>query len=252
MQTFELINAAVDIGYYMLFHGAEIYRVEESIKRIFIAYGYNDIDVYAIPGSIVVTVTDNSKIPLTKTKRVLHHETDLDKVDKLNNLSRHICKSKPSYKQIMTQLNIILSRKTYPLFLQIIAYAVIGFSFALFFQGSIYDAIVASVIASIIKIIQHWLDKFNANDFFMTIICSALTSLVAIFSVRFGIADNMDKIIIGTLMTLVPGIALTNCMRDFIAGDFMAGLSRMVEALLIGSAIAIGVAINFTLLKNYI
>lgn len=252
MQTFELLNVATNIGYFMLEQGAEIYRVEESITRILKAYGYNEADIYAIPGSIIVTISDESGRPLTKTRRVLNHETNLDRVDKLNNLSRHICKSKPTYKQINAQIDAIMARKTYSRFLQVIAYAVIGFSFAIFFKGSIYDALVASVIALLIKLIQFALNRLNANNFFMTILCSAFTAFVAIFAVRFGIANNTDKVIIGALMTLVPGIALTNCMRDFIAGDFMAGLSRMVEALLIAAGIAVGVAINLTLLKNYI
>lgn len=252
MQTYELLNVATNIGYFMLEQGAEIYRVEESMKRILKAYGYNEVEVYAIPGSIIVTISDQAGRPLTKTKRILNHETNLDKVDKLNNLSRHICKSKPSYKQINAQIDAIMARKTYPASVQIISYAFIGFTFAIFFKGSIFDAIVASVIAMLIKLIQSALNKLNANNFFMTILCSGFTAFIAIFAVRFGVADNTDKVIIGALMTLVPGITLTNCMRDFIAGDFMAGLSRMVEALLIAAGIAVGVAINLTLLKNYI
>lgn len=252
MQTFELLNVTTDIGYCMLEQGAEIYRVEESMRRILQAYGHDEAETYAIPGSIIVTILDETRQPLTKTRRILKHETNLDKVDKLNNLCRHVCKSKPTYKQISFQLKSIMSRTTYSPLVQVLAYAIIGFSFAIFFQGSLFDAIVASVIALIIKLMQFALQKLGSNEFFMILLCSSFTAFTAIFTVRFGIADNMDKVIIGSLMTLVPGITLTNCMRDFIAGDFMAGLSRMVEALLIATGIAIGVAINLTLLRNYI
>lgn len=53
-------------------------------------------------------------------------------------------------------------------------------------------------------------------------------------------AHNVDKIIIGALMLLVPGVAVTNSMRDIIAGDLIAGLMKMVEALMVATAIAIG------------
>ena len=53
----------------------------------------------------------------------------------------------------------------------------------------------------------------------------------------------LDKIIIGALMALVPGIAITNAMRDIMAGDMVSGISKGAEALLIGAAIALGTAI---------
>ena len=33
-------------------------------------------------------------------------------------------------------------------------------------------------------------------------------------------------------MALVPGIAMTNAMRDIMAGDMVAGISKAAEALL--------------------
>jgi uncharacterized membrane protein YjjP (DUF1212 family) len=44
-------------------------------------------------------------------------------------------------------------------------------------------------------------------------------------------------------MTLVPGVAITNAMRDVIAGDLLAGTMKGVEALLIALALAAGTAV---------
>ena len=41
-------------------------------------------------------------------------------------------------------------------------------------------------------------------------------------------------------MLLVPGLAITNAIRDTVAGDFLSGLSRAAEAFLIAVAIAVG------------
>ena len=59
-----------------------------------------------------------------------------------------------------------------------------------------------------------------------------------------GLGENLDRIIIGALMALVPGIAITNAMRDIMAGDMVAGISKGAEALLIGAAIALGTALG--------
>ena len=88
---------------------------------------------------------------------------------------------------------------------------------------------------------MEWL---QATAFFINIVGGFATATLALLAVRLGVADNMDKMIIGTLMNLVPGLALTNSMRDFIAGDVIAGMMKMTEALLVATGIAIGVALS--------
>jgi len=250
----EILTAVADIGAAMLEYGAEVYRVESSIRYILEAYGAdkNNIDVFAIPSSIVVTITDEEKYPITISKRIIPNEIDLDKIDKLNSLSRHICKRKLSYEAINSHLSQILNSKTYPLAVEIICYGIVGFSFTIFFGGNVYDAVSGAVIAAFIRILQWILYKLNSNEFFMCVLCSSFAAFIAILSVKLGISYQSDKIIIGALMTLVPGIAITNCMRDLIMGDYMAGLARMADALLIALGIAVGVASVLSLSKAFI
>ena len=53
---------------------------------------------------------------------------------------------------------------------------------------------------------------------------------------------------IGNIMLLIPGMALTNSIRDLLCGDIVAGLLRLVESLLIALAIAAGYSIPLILL----
>ena len=48
-------------------------------------------------------------------------------------------------------------------------------------------------------------------------------------------------------MLLVPGVPLTNAMREILAGDIYSGLSRAAEAILTAAAIALGVAVGIAL-----
>ncbi|MPN46200.1 hypothetical protein SDC9_193783 [bioreactor metagenome] len=45
----------------------------------------------------------------------------------------------------------------------------------------------------------------------------------------------------------MPGVALTNFMRDIIAGDLIAGLTKLVEALLTATGIALGTGVALSL-----
>ena len=68
--------------------------------------------------------------------------------------------------------------------------------------------------------------------------------LLSLLLVRAGLGDNVDLVTIGVLMLLVPGVALTNAMRELVAGDTYSGLSRTAEAILIAMGIALGSAVG--------
>ena len=96
---------------------------------------------------------------------------------------------------------------------------------------------------AMVRVIVWLLERLHTNSFFINLLASFMVTFVATYAVNFGIAQNSDMIIIGTLMTLVPGVAITNAMRDIIAGDLLAGTMKAVEAMLVALALAIGTGI---------
>ena len=87
----------------------------------------------------------------------------------------------------------------------------------------------------------------GSNSFFRTAICSAVASLLSLLLVRLGIGQSVDTVTISALMVLVPGVALTNAMREIMAGDIISGLIRAAESILTAAAIAIGTAMGLAL-----
>ncbi len=253
MNENELLEITSEIGYLMIKYGAEIFRVEDSIKRIISAYGTDKniaVEVFAIPASLIVTIQTDGGFPITQTKRIISRCTNLDRVDKLNSLSRNICRTKPDFETVMKHIEEIKKRSEYGFKTIVISYAVVGFTFALFFGGGIKDAVIAGIIGALIKLVSTLLEKIKPSIFLESVVCSILAASLAIISMRIGITERFDKIIIGSLMTLVPGITITNCMRDFIAGDFLAGLYTMTEALIIAAGMAVGAATTISFLTG--
>lgn len=117
--------------------------------------------------------------------------------------------------------------------MMVVAFAGVGFSFTLFFGGNLRDALVATLAGALIRVVIQGMERVQTNGFFINLINSLLVTLIALLAVRYQIADHSDRIIIGTLMTLVPGVAVTNAMRDIIAGDLVAGTMKGLEALLV-------------------
>ena len=77
----------------------------------------------------------------------------------------------------------------------------------------------------------------------VNILISALVTAMGVlfFHVLFG--DNMDMIVIGSIVPLLPGVPLTNSIRDFLNGDYLSGTIRMIDAVLVACCIALGVGI---------
>jgi uncharacterized membrane protein YjjP (DUF1212 family) len=248
MHPEQLLTCALDIGEQMLVSGAEIGRVEDSIRHICSAYGCGRTDVFTITSSIVVSIEDANRNFYTQTRRITATKTDLTRLDKLNALTRRICATKPGYDRVQAELSDICSGKTYPLWFEALASALIAGSFAVFFGGSWMDGLVSAILGLALRYITWILQKARLNQIFTNVVASFLLCFSSIALTRAGIGDNVNMIIIGGFMLLIPGIALTNSLRDMISGDIMSGMLRFFDAVLVAAAIAAGFILAASLL----
>ena len=95
----------------------------------------------------------------------------------------------------------------------------------------------------------YWVGKHNLSKFLTNLSASALVALVGGVLFLLGLGHNMDKVIIGSIIRLVPGMALTTSIRDFFHGDYLSGAIRMLDAVLVGGCIAVGVGVVVRLLS---
>ncbi|AFA48169.1 threonine/serine exporter family protein [Acetobacterium woodii] len=251
MTITQLSHVAMEMGVILLSNGAETYRVEESMHRICIALGAKEAETFVVPTTIILSVTIDNEKPLTRTRRIHTRKIDLAKVTEINQLSRHICYAPTNYKDLVAEIKRIDTVPSYPYLYHVLAFAFISQMFTLFFGGNFLDSCIGFIIGLGIKMQMDIMRRFDANIFFTNIIGGLIASTVAVIATDLGLTTNMDTIIIGSIMTLVPGLAITNSIRDIIAGDHLSGLIKGVEALLIGAAIAAGVAVPLSLLRPF-
>lgn len=141
------LHILVRMGEALQNSGAEVFRVEDTLNRIAIAYGAEDVNVFVITSSIVVTLTMPSLPPQTETRRLRHAASnDLLTLEKLNALSRRICTAPPSIEEFQRQLNAILAQHPDPR-LHLAGSVLAASSFAIFFGGNLWDGLLAGGIA---------------------------------------------------------------------------------------------------------
>lgn len=242
-----LLDLVTDLGYSLAMSGAETFRVEESINRILTTYGIES-EVFAITNCMTVSIKTPDGKTVTRMKRIGFHGNDLDTVERYSNLSRRICTQKPSPETALQWLEEThSSRIKYKLPLYLLGNILGAAGFAVFFGGTLMDALCAALCGMLVGLTDHFFGKFGTNQFFKTIVCAFIMTVGGNIAGVFGLADNTDTVIIGTLMILVPGLLFTNAMRDIIFGDTNSGINRIVQVLLIAAAIALGTGVAWNL-----
>jgi len=247
-----LLDMATDLGYCLAMSGAETFRVEESVSRVMEAYGVK-AEVFAIPNCLHVSIETANKEAMTRMRRIGFHGNDLDAVEKFSNLSRRICREKPDPKTAIDWLNDTeKSRRRYALPIHLLGNILGSCGFAILFGGTITDCLWAGLCGLTVGLVSSYMDYLKANQFFRIIASSFFMALIAYIVGSFRITDNADTVIIGTLMILVPGLIFTNALRDIIYGDTNSGINRIVQVLLIASAIALGTGAAWNLTDKLI
>ncbi|MCM8710451.1 threonine/serine exporter family protein [Clostridium sp. SYSU_GA19001] len=251
MNINNVINLASKAGQIILESGGETYRVEETIIRICNAYGLVSAESFVTPTVIMISATDINGRIISHVKRIKTRTVDLEKISRVNDLSRNICPSNLSVDFVNEELRKISETPRYGIKTTLFFSAVGASFFTLLFGGDLNDFIVSFFIGIIIKWLSILLNNININEFFTNALGGAIAAILALVSVELHLATNVDKIIIGSIMLLVPGLAITNAIRDTIAGDLIAGVSRGIEAFLIAIAIAVGSGIILKIWFDY-
>ncbi len=240
-----LLDMAMEVGYRLAMCGAETYRIEESVNRILAAYGIQ-AETFAIPNCLHASILDENGSPITRMRRIGYHGSDLDSVEKFSNLSRRICLERPAPDVIMKWIrDTESSRRKYNLLLHLLGSFLGACGFAVLFGAGITDCLLSGVCGIVIGLVNLFMDKQKANQFFRILIAAYLMAFTAYLLGALNIAANTDAVIIGALMHLVPGLLFTNAMRDIMYGDTNSGINRIVQVLLIAVSIAVGTAAAF-------
>ncbi len=245
-----IVKAALDIGAAMLKSGAETVRVEDTITRICHSYYQGRLDVTSYLSAIFISmeVTDwseDSLCPLiiSQHRRVTTVSNDLNKLEELNALSRYVCEHTPEPAEIEKRLQKIL--QVTPSIRRIfLGYTLIAFGFTIFFGGTLLDAVCCVAISLMLYYWNtHYKFRLN-NELIHTFLLSFLAGLPACLLELSMLPVHMDKIMIGNVMLLIPGLALTNSLRDLLTGDIVSGSLKLLNSLLLAVAIALGFALS--------
>lgn len=248
----EVLEVASHAGHILLENGAEISRVEDIMSRIASHYGVDSGNFFVLSNGIFTTGHAN-KVTKSGAQASTYANVEfiplrgiqLSKVVAVNRLSYDIANGKLGLAQARQQLERIAASKPKPAWEQIVGSGLGAGGFCAVFGGGWMDCLAALVVgvllyAFVLGVSGRYLSKIVGG------ICNALVATVlCIVCWRMNLGDSLANVIIGAIMPLIPGVPFVNGVRDLANSDYIAGFTRLTDAMLGFFCIAVGVSLAF-------
>lgn len=245
----KLMDVAVAAGETMLRSGAETYRVEDTMNHILGIGGLKTADSYVLATGIIATLSDKNVDTITVVRRVGNKETNLNRIYQVNTISRNLCAGKITLEEAEQQLERINQEEPYKSWMIHLATVGVCAFFALILGGTGLDMIGAALVGVMLTAELVFCQWRKMNSILKTTM-AALSVAVGTAIVKNFLLPGVDTncLVISAIMPLVPGMAFTNAIRDILYGDYTSGGARIMEAILVAAAVAVGVGCGISLI----
>ena len=243
-QAFQLVVSAGEI---LLQSGAEIFRVEGTMKHMANSLHIYSLETYIIANGIFATAEGDRDLMRAQIKEVSTGDTDLGKIEAVNTLSRDLEQNRCTFDEALARMESIRKMGDYPVSMLIPAYGVGAGCFCYALCGSASDSVAAALAGLILGVFFWLLRNWKNAKALKTILGSMLVTFLSVTLLNHHLGTDLNNIIIGGLMPMLPGVSFTNAIRDFVENDYVSGLIRLMDVLLTVVSVAVGVAIIWQL-----
>lgn len=246
-----LLNEIINIGKEMIKSGAESDRAEDSMYRMLESYGLEQCSVFVIQSDIQATIKPVGGHFITQIRRVHKISFNYDRLDYLNNLSRYICKHKPSIEEIHEKYEEVMNRKQQAAYLKYLSAILGGVGFGVYFGCDLLDTLVAIVICALVEVyFGEILSKKEENMVVYNLLIAFLSASAVFLADKIGLGHHPDRIVLGLSMVLISGLGVTNGIRDVLNRAFLSGIINIANAILGAVAISCGIGLAMILFEG--
>ncbi len=237
-------------GRLIMENGGETYRVEETITRMGRAFGFDEVESFAVPSGIFISYRKADGTIETAVKRVRKGSTNLTRVDAVNAISRQMEESPLTCEEVMARLKEIEGRA--PLAdrkRRLAAVAMSSGGWALMFGGGPLDVAVALAVCLLAQGVCAVIDRTGARSFVSALLGSFLATILPMVCHLVLPEMIVDATVAACLMPMLPGLAMTNAVQDTLRGDMISGISSATSAILTATMLASGALLGTTVFR---
>ena len=220
-------NLIMDCGQAMLANGGEVFRAQDTMEIMARSFGIVDFHVYVLTNGIFASAQNGT---VSAVRHVPVVSTNLGHVEAINAISRRVADGELDLNSAQLEFERMKRMPTLSPLYNCAAGTMGAGCFAMLFGGGLPEMLVGALGGLLASASSCALSKHHISRIFRDMLS--------------------DFAIIGALMVLTPGVALTMGIRDFINSDYLSGTIRLVDALLVAGCLAVGVTLGYTLLST--
>ena len=241
----ELFSLITRLGEMIIKNGGEIFRADGAMRYAAKAYGLQDFHSYVVSNGIFSSYCSRQGIYSAKIICVPFSPTLLNRLEALNQLSRRISDGLCGPEEADRELSRIGRLSAAGRGLQVLAAGIGAGSFSILFHGTFADGLCAFLAGLLLELfLLYGAPALHLPEIMLNILGAAVGASVCCLLFTLGFGDKLDLMIIGPVFVLTPGVPITNSIRNFIENDYLSGLLRMMDALLVAGSVAIGVGLS--------
>ena len=241
----KILDLTYEAGAILLENGAEISRVEGTMRRIAGHFGVEDESFFVLSNGIIAAGDGYAR-----SKFIPIRGASLDKVVAVNQLSREVAAGQCTLEQIEERLQQIRAMKPKRAWEQVLASGVGSAAFCILFGGGFADCLASFIAGLLLWVFVLFIGSKHLSRIVNTVTGGLLSSIICFSLYRMGLGSHLSNMIIGAIIPLIPGVAFTNGIRDMANEDYLAGTTRLLDAMLTFFCISLGVALAFMLDEN--
>ncbi len=239
MNTAARLKALTLAGRIILENGGETYRAEDTVYRMAQAMGLREPDAFGVPSGLFISFTDEAGERRTSVCRMHGRDTDLSRVDAVNQLSRRLGAGQITEEQLLEELTQLTKPAKHSRWHAPLTAALTALGFALMFEGNLWEMLISALCAALTQMIP-WLLPLKGSNMAKLVAGSAISTLLPMLFHRLTGFGLVDAMVAGALMPLVPGLSMTNAVLDVVRGDMVSGTAHAARALLTAALVAGG------------
>ncbi len=252
MKTLAELRDILDVvllgGKLLIENGAETWRVEDTIRRLGIGLGADEMETYPTPTGIIASALAAGE-HRTRVVRVPHLGVDLSRVGAVLDLARRADKGDLTCNTARAELERIAKMpRAYPMLLTVLCAAIAGACYGELQGGALPEFILGLVAAAVTIVMRNGLNTFFGRPVLLTVALSAFFGVtVALLGDQAAMCQEPELPVIAAVITLLPGVVMINSIADLINGNYTSGLSRAAQAMLTLGAVATGTMLSIAI-----
>lgn len=240
----DALSVAAEAGHVLLENGAEIARVEDTMETISSHFGAHDKNFFVLSNGIFTTGS-NGREQYAKAESIPMKGIQMAKIVEINNLSREVASGKYTLEQTREKIREIHHMAPKRAWVQILGSAFGSAGFCIIFGGGFLDAAASFVVGFLLWAFVLLISRPHVSKFLVSLLGATFAAVLCMLFESIGFGEQLGNMIIGSVIPLIPGVAFINGIRDIANEDYIAGITRLLDAMFVFLGIAIGVCITF-------